>query len=116
MISDDCDTRYNISLQDEFNHDHHHQVQWHKQVQWATKMALLLEQKEVYGIIKGYDDKPEETAAKATGTEKTAFDDWTNCHGVARSTILQGMGPRMPVEYTVVDDAKTLWENLASVY
>jgi len=27
--------------------------------QLPTKMALLLEQKQVHGIIKGYDDKPE---------------------------------------------------------
>jgi len=27
--------------------------------QWATEMALLLEQKQVYGIIIEYDDKPE---------------------------------------------------------
>jgi len=37
--------------------------------QWATEMALLLEQKQVYGIITGYDDKPEEPAANATTTE-----------------------------------------------
>jgi len=27
--------------------------------QWATEMALLLDQKQVYGIIKAYHDKPE---------------------------------------------------------
>jgi len=26
--------------------------------QWATKMALLLKQKQVYSMIKGYDEKP----------------------------------------------------------
>jgi hypothetical protein len=41
--------------------------------QWATEMAVLLEQKAVYGIIKGYDDMPEEPAANATTTEKAAF-------------------------------------------
>jgi len=79
-------------------------------------MALLLEQKQVYGIIKGYDDKPEEPAAKATATEKAAFEDWMNRHGVARSTILLGMEPRIQAEYTVVDNAKMLWEKLASAY
>jgi len=79
-------------------------------------MALLLEQKQVYGIIKGYDEKPEEPAANATATEKAAFKDWMNRHGVARSTILLGMEPRIQAEYTVVDDAKTLWEKLASAY
>jgi len=54
--------------------------------QCATEMALLLEQKQVYGIIKGYDDKPEEPAANATATAKADFKDWMNRHGVARST------------------------------
>jgi len=84
--------------------------------QWATEMALLLEQKQVYGIIKGYDDKPEEPAANATATEKAAFKDWMNRHGVARLTILLGMEPRIQGEYTGVYDAKTLWEKLASAY
>jgi len=70
----------------------------------------------VYGIIKGHDDKPEEPAANATATEKAAFKDWMNCHGVARSSILLGMEPKIQVEYTVVDDVKTLWEKLASAY
>jgi hypothetical protein len=85
-------------------------------VQWATEMALLVEQKQVYGIIKGYDGKPEEPAANATGTEKGAVKDWMNRHRVARSTILLGIEPRIQAEYTVVDDAKTLWEKLASAY
>jgi hypothetical protein len=84
--------------------------------QWATEMALLLEQKQLYGIIKGYDDKLDELAANSTATEKAAIKDWMNCHGVARSTILLGMEPRIQAEYTVVDDAKTLWEKLASAY
>jgi hypothetical protein len=84
--------------------------------QWATEMALLLEQKQVYGTINGYDDKPEEPAANATAKEKAAFKDWMNRHGVTRSTILLGMEPRIQAEYTVIDDAKTLWEKLASAY
>jgi len=84
--------------------------------QWATEMALLLKLKQVYGIIKGYDDKPEQPAANATATEKAAFKDWMNRHGVARSTILLGMELKIQAEYTVVDDAKTLWEKLASPY
>jgi len=70
----------------------------------------------VYGIIKGYDDKPEEPAATATAIEKATFKDWMNRHGVARSTIQLGMEPRIQAEYTVVNDAKTLWEMLASAY
>jgi hypothetical protein len=55
--------------------------------QWTTEMALLLEQKQVHGIIKGYDDKPEEPAANATATEKASFTDWMNCHGVVGQTL-----------------------------
>jgi hypothetical protein len=29
-ITDNCDTKYNISLHDEFYYYHHHQVQWHE--------------------------------------------------------------------------------------
>jgi hypothetical protein len=70
----------------------------------------------VYGIIKGYDDKPEEAAIQVTATENATFKDWMNRPGVARSTTLQDMEPRIQAEYQVVDDAKTLWEKLASVY
>jgi hypothetical protein len=36
--------------------------------------------------------------------------DLMNRHGVAGSIILLGFEPRIQVEYTVVNDAKTLWE------
>jgi hypothetical protein len=84
--------------------------------QWVTEMALLLEQKEVYGIMEEYDDKPEEPGANVSATEKAAFKDLMNHHGVARLCILLGMEPRIQAEYTVVKDAKTLWEKLASAY
>jgi len=82
----------------------------------ATEMALLLEQKQVCGISNGYNNKPEEPAAKATATEMAAFKDWSNRHCVARSTILLGMEPKIQAEYTVVDDSKMLCEKLASAY
>jgi len=84
--------------------------------QWATGTALLLKHKQVYGMIKGYDHKPEEPAANMTATEKATLKDWMNRHGVARSTILLSMEPRIQAEFTVVDDAKMLWEKLASAY
>jgi len=84
--------------------------------QCLTEMALLFEQKQVYGIIKGYDERPEEPAANATATEKVAFKHWMNRHGVARSTILLGMEPRIQTEFTVVDGVKTLGEKLAPAY
>jgi hypothetical protein len=36
----------------------------------------------VYGIIKEYEDKPEEPAANATTTQQAALKDWMNRHGV----------------------------------
>jgi len=79
-------------------------------------MALVLEQKHVYGNIKGYDDRLEEPAATVTGTEHTAFKDFMNRHDVTRSTILLGMEPRIQGEYMVLEDAKTLWEKLVSAH
>jgi len=38
-------------------------------------MALFLEQKQGYGIMKGYDDQPEERAANVRATEKATFKD-----------------------------------------
>jgi len=85
-------------------------------VQWATKMALPLQQNQVYGIIKEYNDKPGEPAANTTTTEMASFKDWMNRHGVARSTVLQGLQLRIQEEYMVVDNAKMLWERHASAY
>jgi len=82
--------------------------------QWATEMALLLKQKQMYGIIKEYDDKPEEPAAHAPGTEKAAFKDWTNCRGVARSTISLGMAARIQAEYMPVENEKIFSAKLVS--
>jgi len=79
-----------------------------KYAHWATVMALLLEQKQVYGIMKGYNDKPEEPEVNVTTTEKAAIKDWMNYHGVARLPIWLRMEPRIPTEYTVSDDAKTV--------
>jgi hypothetical protein len=79
--------------------------------QWATEMALLLKQKQVYHIIKGYDDKPEKPAANATAAEHGPFNDWMNWHGDARPTSLLGMEPKIQVEYTVLNDGKTDWES-----
>jgi len=84
--------------------------------QWATAMALLLEQMQEYGMINGYDDKPEEPAPNTTATTKASFIDWMNRHGVARSTLLLGMEPQIQLEYTVIHNAQTLAEMLASTY
>jgi hypothetical protein len=46
-------------------------------------MGLLLVQKEVYGIIKGYNDRPEEPAANPNTTGKAALKDCMSHHAVA---------------------------------
>jgi hypothetical protein len=84
--------------------------------QWATEMALLLEQKQEYGIIKKYNDKPDEPAVNATSAEKAAFKGWMTPNGVARSTIRLGREPRIYAEYMVIENSKTLREKLASAY
>ena len=82
--------------------------------QWGAKMALHLEQQQVYGVSKRYHDKPEEPGAHPTTTEKAAFKAWTNHHGVAKSTIRQGMESGAHAECMFVENAKTLLDKLAS--
>jgi len=52
--------------------------------QWSGEMALLLEQKQVYGIVKGEDMRPEDLAEDATAAEKLAHQaavtDWVKQH------------------------------------
>ena len=84
--------------------------------QWSEEMVLLLEQKVVWGIIEGYDRKPPTPVTAATVTEIKEYKEWMNRHGIARSTILLEMEPRLQNEYMVVKDAKELWEKLATAY
>jgi hypothetical protein len=64
--------------------------------QWAIEIALLLEHKKVYGDITRYDDMLEEPATHLTAANKVAFKDRMIHHGVARSSLLQVMEPRIP--------------------
>jgi len=88
--------------------------------QWSGEMALLLEQKQVYGIVTGEDERPEDPAEDATAAGKlahrAAVKDWVKQHGTARSTILLGMEPRLQASYMEITDARTLWEKLATAY
>jgi hypothetical protein len=70
----------------------------------------------VYGIIKGYDDKPTDQGANATVTEKATLMDWMNRHGVARLTILLGMEANIQAECTIVEETNTVYDKLASPY
>jgi hypothetical protein len=63
--------------------------------------------------MKGYDEKPKGPPANATPTEQAAFKAWMSRDGVARSTILLGMEPRIQAVYLVVEDVKMLGEKFA---
>ena len=70
------------------------------QKQWSREKALLLEQKQVYGIVMGEDERPKDLAEQyATAADKlvhrAAIEDWVKQHGTARSTILLGMEPQL---------------------
>jgi len=89
--------------------------------QLSGEMALLLEQKQVYGIVTGEDARPEDPAEQdATTTEKLAHrasvKDWVKQHSPAQSTILLAMEPRLLASYMEITDARTLWEKLATAY
>ena len=55
-------------------------------------------------------------ATDATVIEFKEYKEWMNRHGIAGSTILLGMEPRLQNEYMGVKDAKELWEKLATAY
>jgi len=60
--------------------------------QWVTEKQLLHKHKQVYCIIKQYDNKPEEPAGKVTATVKAAFKYRINLHCVARLHNPDGYG------------------------
>jgi len=88
--------------------------------QWSREVALLLEQKQVYGIVAGEDEQPDDPAEDATAAEqlahRAAVKDWVKRHCTALSTILLGMEPRLQASYMEITDARTLWEKLATAY
>ena len=84
--------------------------------QWSTGMALLLEQKKVWGIILGTKYKPVVPETDATAAQLEKYSDWVELHGIARSTILLGLEPRLQSEYSAPSDAKELWTRLSNAY
>jgi hypothetical protein len=56
-------------------------------MQWSGEMALLLEPKQVYGIVMGEDERPEDLAEDATAMEElghlAAVKDRVKQHGAA---------------------------------
>jgi len=76
---------------------------------WRLEIEILLEQKQVLGIV---DDKEEAPDTK-DGTE---FKAWKKQHGIARSTILLAMERSLQQQYGVQKDAKALWDQLKEDY
>jgi hypothetical protein len=76
---------------------------------WSLEIEILLEQKQVLGIVYGTEQAP---AAK-DGTE---FKVWKKQHGLTRSTILLAMERSLQQHYGVQKDAKALWDQLKEDY
>jgi len=70
---------------------------------WSLEIEILLEQKEVLGIVDGTEEAPEDA---------TELKSWKRQHGIARSTILLAMERSLQQQYGVQKDAKALWDQL----
>jgi len=88
--------------------------------QRTGEMVLLLEQKQVYGIVTGEDEQPEAPADNAAAAEtlahRSAVRDWVKQHDTARLIILLGMKPWLQASYMKIADVRTLWEKLATAF
>jgi len=76
---------------------------------WSLEIEILLEQKQVLGIVDG----TEEALDAKDGTE---FKAWKKQHAIARSTILLAMERSLQQQYGVQKDAKALWDQLKEDY
>jgi hypothetical protein len=74
---------------------------------WTLEVAILVEQKQVLGIVDGTKEATEDT---------TEFKAWKKQHGIARSTILLAMERSLQQQYGVQKDAKALWDQLKEDY
>jgi len=74
---------------------------------WSLEVEILLEQKQVLGIVDGTEEAPENT---------TELKSWKKQHGIARSTILLAMERSLQQQYGVQKDAKALWDQLKEDY
>jgi hypothetical protein len=68
---------------------------------WSLEIEILLEQKQVLGIIDGTEEAPD-------AKDGTQFKAWKKQHGIARSTILLAMERSLQQQYGVQKDAKAL--------
>jgi hypothetical protein len=76
---------------------------------WSVEIEILLEQKQVLGIVDGTEEAPDTTDA-------TEFKVWKKQHGITLSTILLAMERSLQQQYGVQKDAKALWDQLKEDY
>jgi len=74
---------------------------------WSLEVEILLEQKQVLGIVDGTEEAPEDA---------TELKSWKKQHGIARSTILLAMERSLQQQYGVQKDVKALWDQLKEDY
>ena len=74
---------------------------------WSLEIEILLEQKQVLGIVNGTEEVPEVA---------TELKSWKKQYGIARSTILLAMERSLQQQYGVQKDAKALWDHLKEDY
>jgi len=74
---------------------------------WSLEVEILLEQKQVLGIVDGTEEAPEDA---------TELKSWKKQDGIARSTILLAMERLLQQQYGVQKDAKALWDQLNEDY
>jgi hypothetical protein len=75
----------------------------------CTDIEILLEQKQVLGIVDGTEEAPENQKLEE-------YKEWKKQNGIARSTILLAMERPLQQQYGVQKDAKELWEPLMEPY
>ena len=73
------------------------------------EFELLLEQKQVRGIVDGTEEAPD-------AKDATEFTAWKNQRGIARSAILLAMERSLLQPYGVQKDTKALWDQLKEDY
>jgi hypothetical protein len=76
---------------------------------WSLEIEILLEQKQVLGIVDGTEEAPD-------AKDATEFKAWKKQHGIARSTILLGMEKSLQQRSGVQKHAKALWDWLKEDY
>jgi len=76
---------------------------------WSLEIEILLEQKQVLGIVDGTEEAPD-------AKDGTEFKAWKKQHGIARSTILLAMKRSLQQQYGIQKDAKALWDQLKEDY